>query len=125
MVAQNVQLSAQDVMSIATTVSRISAVVVIPARIAVNQADGVTNVITAVNVLKPSVIVVTVALIVQQYVLTVTKNVPTALTLIYVADVTNALTVSAGKIYSAVTVKPATNVQIMFVLVAMVVALVL
>ena len=61
--------------------------VVIPARIAVNQADGVTNVITAVNVLKPSVIVVTVALIVQQYVLTVTKNVPTVLMRIFAADV--------------------------------------
>ena len=66
---------------------RISAVVVIPARIAVNQADGVTNVITAVNVLKPSVIVVTVALIVQQYVLTVTKNVLTVQMPISVADV--------------------------------------
>ena len=125
MVAQNVQLSALLVMSTVITVMRISAVVVIPVRIAVNQADGVTNVTTAVNVLKLSVIVVTVALIVQQYVLTVTKNVPTALILISVADVTNALTVSAEKIYSAVTVKPATNVQIMFVLVAMVVALVL
>ena len=61
--------------------------VVIPARIAVNQADGVTNAITAVNVLKLSVIVVTVARIVQQYVLTVTKNVPTVLILISVADV--------------------------------------
>ena len=125
MVALNVRLYAPLVTSTVIIVMRISAVDVTPARIAVNQADGVTNVITAVNVWKLSVIVVTVALIVQQYVLTVTKNVPTALTLIYVADVTNALTVSAGKIYSAVTVKPATNVQIMFVLVAMVVALVL
>ena len=125
MVALNVQLSVLLVTSTVTTVMRISAVVVIPARIAVNQADGVTNVTTAVNVLKPSVIVVTVALIVQQYVLTVTKNVLTALMLISVADVTNALTASAEKIYSAVTAKPATNVQIMFVLVAMVVVLVL
>lgn len=125
MVALNVQLSALLVTSTVITVMRISAVVVIPARIAANQADGVTNAITAVNVLKPSVIVVTVALIVQQYVLTVTRNVQTALILISVADVTNALTASAGKIYSAVTVKPATNVQIMFVLVAMVVVLVL
>ena len=107
------------------TVMRISAVVVTPVRIVVNQADGVTNVITAVNVLKPSVIVVTVALIVQQYVLTVTKNVLTALILISVADATDALTVSVVKIYSAATVKHATNVQITFVLVAMAVALVL
>ena len=99
--------------------------VVIPARIAVNQADGVTNAITAVNVLKPSVIVVTVALIVLPFVPIVTKNVPTVLILISVADVTNALTVSVVKIYSAATVKPAINVQITFVLVAMVVALVL
>jgi len=73
---------------------RISAVVVTPVRIAVNQADGVTNAITAVNVLKPSVIVVTVALIVLPFVPIVTKNVLTALILISVADVTNALTVS-------------------------------
>ena len=124
-VALNVQLYAPLVTNTVITVMSISAVVVIPARIAVNQADGVTNVITAVNVLKPSVIVVTVALIVQQYVLTVTKNVLTVLILISVADVTNALTVSVVKIYSAATVKPATNVQITFVLVAMAVALVL
>ena len=61
--------------------------VVISARIAVNQADGVTNAITAVNVLKLSVIVVTVARIVQQYVLTVTKNVLTVQMPISVADV--------------------------------------
>ena len=61
--------------------------VVIPARIAVNQADGVTNAITAVTALKLSVIVVTVARIVQQYVLTATKNVPTVLMRIFVADV--------------------------------------
>ena len=121
MVAQNVQLSAQDVTSIATTVSRISAVDATIVRPVVNQAVGATNVTTVVTVLKHYATVETVALIVQQYVLTVTKNVQTALILISVADVTNALTVSAGKIYSAVTVKPATNVQIMFVLVAMVV----
>lgn len=74
-------------MSTVIIVMRISAVVVLPARIAVNQADGVTNAITAVNVLKLSVIVVTVARIVQQYVLTVTKNVPTVLILISAADV--------------------------------------
>ncbi len=90
--------------------------VVIPARIAVNQADGVTNVITAVNVLKPSVIVVTVALIVLPFVQIVTKNVLTVQMPISVVDVTDALTVSVVKIYSAVTVKHATNVLIMFVL---------
>ena len=82
------QLSAPDVTSIATTVSRISAVVVIPAKIVVNQADGVTNVITAVNVLKPSVIVVTVAPIAPQYVLIVTKNVLTVQIPIYAEAVT-------------------------------------
>jgi len=66
---------------------RISAVTVIPVRIAVNQADGVTNAITAVTALKVFVIAVTVALIVQQYVLTVTKNVPTVLMRIFAADV--------------------------------------
>ena len=90
--------------------------VVIPARIAVNQADGVTNVITAVNVLKPSVIVVTVALIVLPFVPIVTKNVLTVQMPISVVDVTDALTVSVVKIYSAVTVKHATNVLIMFAL---------
>ena len=90
--------------------------VVIPARIAVNQADGVTNVITAVNVLKPSVIVVTVALIVLPFVPIVKKNVLTVQMPISVVDVTDALTVSVVKIYSAVTVKHATNVQIMFAL---------
>ena len=124
-VALNVQLSALLVPNTVIIVLRISAVVVIPARIAVNQADGVTNVITAVNVLKPSVIVVTVALIVLPFVPIVTKNVLTALILISVADVTDALTVSVVKIYSAATVKHATNVQITFVLVAMAVALVL
>lgn len=95
---------------------RISAVVVIPARIAVNQADGVTNAITAVNVLKPSVIVVTVARIVQQSAPNVTKNALTVQMPISVVDVTDALTVSVVKIYSAVTVKHATNVLIMFAL---------
>ena len=66
---------------------RISAVVVIPARIAVNQADGVTNAITAVNVLKLSVIVETVARNVQQSARAVLKSVPTVPMMIFVVAV--------------------------------------
>lgn len=87
-VALNVQLSALLVPNTVIIVMRISAVVVIPARIAVNQSDGVTNVITAVNVLKPSVIVVTVALIVQPFVQIVTKNALTVQIPIYAEAVT-------------------------------------
>ena len=88
MVALNVRLYAPLVTSTVIIVMRISAVDVTPARIAVNQADGVTNVITAVNVLKPSVIVVTVAPIAPQYVLIVTKNVLTVQIPIYAEAVT-------------------------------------
>lgn len=93
MVALNVQLSALLVPNTVITVMRISAVVVIPARIVVNQADGVTNVITAVNVLKPSVIVVTVAPIAPQYVLNVMKNAQIVQIQIYAVAVTPVLTV--------------------------------
>ena len=121
MVAQNVQLSARDVTSIATTVSRISAVDATIVRPVVNQAVGATNVTTVVTVLKQYATVETVALLVQHYVLTVTKNVQTALILISVADVTNALTVSAGKIYSVRIVKPVITALTVFVLAVMVV----
>ena len=107
MVAQNVQLSARDVMSIATTVSRISAVNATIVRPVVNQAVGATNVTTVVTVLKQYATVETVALIVQQYVLTVTKNVQTALIPISVADaipVRSAVKETAGAITVAIVV---------------------
>ena len=74
-------------MSTATTAMMISAVIVTLAWIAAVQTAGVQNATTAVTALKVFVIAETVALIVQQYVLTVTKNVPTVLILISVADV--------------------------------------
>ena len=93
MVAQNVQLSAQDVTSIATTVSRISAVDATIVRPVVNQAVGATNVTTVVTVLKQYATAVTVVPTVQQYVLIVTKNAQTVRILIYAVVVTPVLTV--------------------------------
>ena len=84
------QLSAPDVTSIATTVSRISAVDATIVRTVVNQAVGVTNVTTAVTVLRQYAIAVTVAPIAPQYVLIVTKNALTVRILIYAVVVTPA-----------------------------------
>ena len=84
------QLSAPDVTSIATTVSRISAVDATIVRTVVNQAVGVTNVTTAVTVLRQYAIAVTVAPIAPQYVLIVTKNALTVRILIYAVAVTPA-----------------------------------
>lgn len=91
--APNVQLSALLVPNTVITVMRISAEVVIPVRSAVKQADGVTNVITAVTVLRQYAIAVTVAPIALQYVLIVTKNALTVQIPIYAVDVTPVLTV--------------------------------
>ena len=84
------QLSAPDVTSIATTVSRISAVDATIVRTVVNQAVGVTNVTTAVTVLRQYAIAVTVAPIAPQYVLIVTKNALTVRIPIYAEAVTPA-----------------------------------
>ena len=87
------QLSAPDVTSIATTVSRISAVDATIVRTVVKQAVGVTNVTTVETALKLSATVVTAALIVQQYVLIVTKNAQIVRIRIYAVAVTPVLTV--------------------------------
>ena len=83
-------MSAPDVTSIATTVSRISAVDATIVRTVVNQVVGVMNVTTAVTVLRQYAIAVMVALIAPQYVLIVTKNAPTVRILIYAVAVTPA-----------------------------------
>ena len=90
MVALSVQLFVPDVTSIATTVSRISAVDATIVRTVVNQAVGVTNVTTAVTVLRQYATAVTVAPIVPQYVPIVTKNALTVRILIYAVAVTPA-----------------------------------
>lgn len=88
MVALSVQLSAPDVTSIATTVSRISAVDATIVRTVVNQTVGVTNVTTVVTVLSQSAIAEMVAPIAPQYVLIVTKNALTVQIPIYAEAVT-------------------------------------
>ena len=93
MVALSVQLSVPDVTSIATTVLRISAVDATIVRTVVNQAVGVTNVTTAVTVLRQYAIAVTVAPIAPQFVLIVTKNALTVQIPIYAVAVTPVLTV--------------------------------
>ena len=82
------QLSAPDVTSIATTVSRISAVDATIVRTVVKQAVGVTNVTTVVIVLRQSAIAEMVAPIAPQYVLIVTKNALTVQIPIYAEAVT-------------------------------------
>ena len=90
MVAQNVRLYARLVMSIVTTAMIISVADVISVRTVASQAVGVMNVTTAVTVLKQYATAVTVAPIVQQYVLIVTKNAQTVRILIYAVVVTPA-----------------------------------
>ena len=87
------QLFVPDVTSIATTVSRISAVDATIVRTVAKQAVGVTNATTAVTVLKQYATAVTVALIVLQYVPNVMKNALTVQILIYAVAVTPVLTV--------------------------------
>ena len=93
MVAQNVRLYARLVMSIVTTALTISVADVISVRTVASQAVGVMNVTTAVTVLKQYAIAVTVAPIVPQFVLIVTKNALTVRILIYAVAVTPVLTV--------------------------------
>ena len=93
MVAQNVRLYARLVMSIVIIAMIISVVDALSVRIVANQAVGVMNVTTAVTVLKQYATAVTVAPIVQQYVLIVTKNAQTVRILIYAVVVTPVLTV--------------------------------
>ena len=81
-------MSAPDVMSIATTVSKISAVDATIVRTVVKQAVGVTNVTTVVTVLRQSAIAEMVAPIAPQYVLIVTKNALTVQIPIYAEAVT-------------------------------------
>ena len=71
----------------------ISVVDALSVRIVANQAVGVMNVTTAVTVLKQYATAVTVAPIVPQYVLIVTKNALTVRILIYAVVVTPVLTV--------------------------------
>ena len=92
MAAQNVRLYARLVMSIVTTALTISVADVISVRTVASQAVGVMNVTTAVTVLRQFAIAVTVAPIVPQFVLTVTKNALTVQILIYAAAVTPVLT---------------------------------
>ena len=93
MVAQNVRLYARLVMSIVTTALTISVADVISVRTVASQAVGVMNVTTAVTVLKQYATAVTVAPIVPQFVLIVTKNALTVRILIYAVAVTPVLTV--------------------------------
>ena len=93
MVAQNVLLYAQLVTSIVTTALTISVADVISVRTVASQAVGVMNVTTAVTVLRQYAIAVTVAPIVPQYVLIVTKNALTVRIPIYAEAVTPVLTV--------------------------------
>ena len=88
MVAQNVLLYAQLVMSIVTTALTISVADVISVRTVANQAVGVMNVTTAVTVLRQSAIAEMVAPIAPQYVLIVTKNALTVQIPIYAEAVT-------------------------------------
>ena len=81
-------MSALDVTSIATTVSKISAVDATIVRTVVKQAVGVTNVTTVVTVLRQSAIAEMVAPIAPQYVLIVTKNALTVQIPIYAEAVT-------------------------------------